>query len=111
MSVLTSGLAEKLGLMAHLDRTAAGVAGGVVVRFGELDLEVDFSVLDGSQMPSTNLAILGLEQLVAHHMVVDLDSRVLRIGGIEGYPLRFLDRYEIPDEFRLDAGPRQCAIQ
>lgn len=123
MSVMTSSLADRFGLMPRLDRSAAGVAGGVgharilgrlrgvVVRFGELDLEVDFSVMDGSQMPSQNLAILGLDQLAAHHMVVDLDSRVLRIGGVEGYPVRFLDRYEVPDEFRLDGGPRNCSVQ
>jgi len=122
-SILTSGLAERLGLMPQLDRSASGIAGGVgaarvlgrlrsvTVRFGELDLEVDFSVLDGTQMPSANLAILGLDQLAVHHMVVDLDTRVLRVGGVEGYAVRFLERYEVPDDFRLDASQQRCTIQ
>ena len=122
-SVMTSGLAERLGLLAALDRSASGIAGGigqarvlgrlrsVTVRFGELDLEVDFSVLDGAQMPAANLAILGLDQLAVHHMVVDLCGRVLRVGGVEGYAVRFLERYEVPDEFRLDGGNQRCAVQ
>jgi hypothetical protein len=123
-SILTSGLAERLGLLHHLDRTMAGVAGGIgqarvlgklrgiVVKFGELELEVDFQILDGSQMPMPNLALLGLDQLAVHHMVVDLDVRVLRIGGCEGYSVRMLEDYEIPMDFRPNAAMAQrCSIQ
>eukprot|EP00928_Gymnodinium_smaydae_P017475 TRINITY_DN16686_c0_g1_i1.p2 TRINITY_DN16686_c0_g1~~TRINITY_DN16686_c0_g1_i1.p2 ORF type:complete len:350 (-),score=97.56 TRINITY_DN16686_c0_g1_i1:1602-2609(-) len=122
MSVLTAGLAERLGLLGSLDRSAAGVAGGVgharvlgklrqvAVRFGELTLAVDFAVLDGTQMPTQNVAILGLDQLAVHHMVVDLDARVLRIGGVDGYVVKTLDDYEIPEEFRMDM-PQRCCVQ
>mmetsp|Transcript_74381 Transcript_74381/g.210093 ORF Transcript_74381/g.210093 Transcript_74381/m.210093 type:complete len:181 (-) Transcript_74381:25-567(-) len=114
MSVLTGGLCDRLGLSGQVDRAAAGVAGGVgharvlgrlrgvPVRFGELELAVDFAVLDGSQMPSANLAILGLDQLAVHHMVVDFSERRLRVGGCEGYAVRFLDECEVPAEFRPD---------
>lgn len=123
-SVLTSSLAERLGLMERLDRTAAGIAGGVgharilgklrgvTVRLGELDLAVDFAVLEGSQLAAGNLAILGLDQLAVHHMVVDLDARVLRIGGCEGYAVRMLESYEVPEEFRPESSVLQrCVVQ
>jgi len=85
---------------------------GIAVKFGELELEVDFQVLDGSQMPIPNLALLGLDQLAVHHMVVDLDVRVLRIGGCEGYAVRMLEDYEVPTEFRPNAAMAQrCSIQ
>jgi len=79
------------------------------VQFGELTLSVDFQVLDSSQMPSQNLAILGLDQLSVHHMVVDLDRHVVLVGGIEGYAIRMLDTHEIPPEFRGHTRP--CCIQ
>jgi len=122
MSVMSSGLAERLGLSGRIDRTAAGVAGGVGtarvlgklrdvgVRFGELELAVDFAVLDGSQLPSPMLAILGLDQLAVHHMVVDFDMRVLRIGGVDGYEVKMLENFEVPEEFRLHAAQR-CVLQ
>lgn len=123
-SVLTHGLAERLGLLGGLDRTAAGVAGGVghanvlgklrgvPVRFGELELAVDFAVLDGAQMPTANIAILGLDQLAVHHMVVDFDARVLRVGGCEGYVVRMLENYEVPEEFHMDrAAAQKCVLQ
>jgi len=121
-SVLASGVVEKLGLMGAIDRRYAGVVGGVgtarvlgklsgiEVRFGELSLTVDFQVLDGSQMPTPNLAILGLDQLAQHHMVVDLDRNVLLVGGSEGYVVRILDAHEIPSEFNVDPA-QQCNVQ
>lgn len=122
MSVLSSGLAERLQLLPRLDRSAAGVAGGVGqarilgklrgigVRFGELELAIDFAVLDGSQLPSPNLAILGLDQLAVHHMAIDLDTRTVRVGGIDGYQVSMLQDFEVPEEFRMHAAQR-CAIQ
>eukprot|EP00931_Biecheleriopsis_adriatica_P122213 TRINITY_DN97213_c0_g1_i1.p1 TRINITY_DN97213_c0_g1~~TRINITY_DN97213_c0_g1_i1.p1 ORF type:complete len:285 (-),score=66.04 TRINITY_DN97213_c0_g1_i1:2-856(-) len=122
MSVLSSNLADRLGLLTRLDRTAAGIAGGVGqarilgrlrnigVRFGELELAIDFAVLDASQLPSQNLAILGLDQLAVHHMVVDLDSRSVLIGGRDGYCVNMLQDFEVPEEFRLHAAQR-CIIQ
>ncbi|CAE8721856.1 unnamed protein product [Polarella glacialis] len=123
MSVLSSNLAGRLGLLDKVDRTSAGVAGGigggsrvlgklrnVGVRFGELELAVDFAVLDGSQLPSPNLAILGLDQLAVHHMVVDLNTRTLLIGGVDGYPVKMLEDNEVPEEMRLDAAQR-CTLQ
>merc|ERR1712187_32576 len=76
-----------------------GRLSGVEVRFGELSLSIDFMVLDSSQMPSSNLAILGLDQLAVHHMVVDFDARVLRIGGCEGYVVRMLENFEYLQNF------------
>eukprot|EP00930_Biecheleria_cincta_P025441 TRINITY_DN18118_c0_g1_i1.p1 TRINITY_DN18118_c0_g1~~TRINITY_DN18118_c0_g1_i1.p1 ORF type:complete len:296 (+),score=49.75 TRINITY_DN18118_c0_g1_i1:134-1021(+) len=123
-SVLTSHLAEQLGLVNQIDRRFAGVVGGVgtarvvgklsnlEVRFGELPLAVDFTVLDSTQMPHKSLAILGLDQLAVHHMVVDMDRRVVLVGGCDGYAVRILDPHEIPAEFRLNSNPmQQCSIQ
>lgn len=83
----------------------------MAVRFGELELGVDFLVLDSSQMPSKNLAILGLDQLAVHHMVVDLDVREVRIGGRDGYALRMLETYEIPAEFDPNLAAQRCVLQ
>lgn len=123
-SVLTSDLAARLGLLESVDRASAGIVGGVGqarcfgklrgvgVRFGELELAVDFMVLDSSQMPSKNLAILGLDQLAVHHMVVDLDTREIRIGGRDGYAVRMLETYEIPAEFNPNSlASQRCVLQ
>lgn len=121
-SVLTSKLVDKLGLSASIDRRFAGVVGGVgtarmlgrlvgiSVRLGELTLSVDFQVLDSSQMPMQNLAILGLDQLAVHHMVVDMDRNVVLVGGCEGYAIRVLDPHEVPAEFQSNP-LQQCCIQ
>mgnify|MGYP003332059308 CR=1 FL=1 len=72
-SIMSRQVAQQLGIMGTLDRSYAGTCGGIGsaqmlgrvsglgVTLGELTVEMDFMVLDATQMPSKGLILLGLD--------------------------------------------------
>mmetsp|Transcript_128873 Transcript_128873/g.313163 ORF Transcript_128873/g.313163 Transcript_128873/m.313163 type:complete len:138 (+) Transcript_128873:3-416(+) len=98
MSVISAPLAQRFGLMAHLDRSHQGVASGVgqarilgklrgvPVKLGLVEFALDFSVLGIDDQ----LLMLGLDQMRRFKCIVDLEQDCLRFGGRGGVEVPFL---------------------
>ncbi len=111
MTIISQKCAERVGLMDIVDTRFTGTAVGVgtnkiigrihaaQLSSGSINLLVSASVLESSRVD----LILGLEQMMANQMIIDLKDRCLRVGD-ESVP--FLSEHEIPkSHFATDASP------
>mmetsp|Transcript_17434 Transcript_17434/g.39478 ORF Transcript_17434/g.39478 Transcript_17434/m.39478 type:complete len:179 (-) Transcript_17434:98-634(-) len=108
-SVMSATLAQQLNLMGQLDRAGQGLAAGVgrdtiqgvlhsvPVRFGQLDIGVDFRVLGGDD----GLLLLGIDQMRRFSCVVDLSQECLTFSGCGDVKVPFCS----PMPTGLGAGP------
>ena len=97
-SVMSSSLAEQLGLTSRIDRREQGIATGVgrarisgCIRdvgctMGNVEFYMDFIVVEVPE----KLLLLGLDQLRRFKCVIDLDKEVLVFGGRDGVEVPML---------------------
>lgn len=109
MSVISAPLAQRFGLMSHLDSSHQGVASGVgqarilgklrgvPVKLGLVEFALDFSVL-GIDEP---LLMLGLDQMRRFKCIVDLEKDCLRFGGRDGVEVAFLPQASRPFDMAM----------
>merc|ERR1711904_475838 len=80
----------------------AGILGSLEVQFEcglQMPIAVDFAVLHANELLEQDVAILGLEQLELHRMILDFGKQVVRVGGADGHLIRLMDPYLA--EFRM----------
>jgi hypothetical protein len=97
-SVISTSLAQELGLADRIDRRHQGVAAGVgrarivgkirnvLVELGHVEFPMDFAVLDATD----KLLLLGLDLMRQYKCIVDLESNKLVFGGQGGVEVHML---------------------